>query len=32
MRVNAEQVASWWVTETKFEGAKFQGGGVGVAF
>lgn len=32
MRVNAQQIVSWWVTETKVEGAKFSGGGVGFAF
>lgn len=32
MRVNPRQVVSWWVTEHKIEGAKFQGGGIGVGF
>lgn len=32
MRVNPKQVVSWWVTEHKAEGARFQGGGAGVAF
>lgn len=32
MRVNPRQVVSWWVTEHKIEGAKFQGGGIGVSF
>lgn len=32
MRVNPKQVISWWVTEHRVEGAKFQGGGMGVSF
>lgn len=32
MRVNPKQVISWWETEHKVEGVKFQGGGLGVGF
>lgn len=32
MRLNPDQVVSWWMVEHKTEGAKFQGGGFGMSF